>query len=242
MTTNTTRTAATGAAGTDSTGLKPCPFCGGPAELRKTPNMYMVECENADCGSNPDVLQVFKHDAIAAWNRRATEQPSPATGGEPTIKESSIVAELDVEAERRDAVIEAARRLVKSKGRYHTELNYRHLAAALDELATRRAATGTPAKRAPDWISVEDRLPDDCTFVAIFDPENDGMPVRTAHWLAGSRTFESEQGWLAWDEVSHWMPLPPPPAQSQPAGSARQGGEHAPSKVDSPVGAKEQDK
>ncbi|WP_314435820.1 Lar family restriction alleviation protein [Massilia timonae] len=58
--------------------LLPCPFCGGAAELRKTPNMHMIECVNADCSSNPDVLQVLKHDAIAAWNRRATP-PSPST-------------------------------------------------------------------------------------------------------------------------------------------------------------------
>lgn len=61
------------------------------------------------------------------------------------------------------------------------------------------------------WISVDARLPDDAAHVAIFDRDNTDMPVRTAQWLAGSATFESECGWLAKDEVSHWMPLPLPP-------------------------------
>ncbi len=68
------------------------------------------------------------------------------------------------------------------------------------------------AERDAAWISVEDRLPEDAAFVAIFDPDNKDMPVRTAQWLAGSATFESELGWLAKDEVSHWQPLPAPPA------------------------------
>ena len=65
---------------------------------------------------------------------------------------------------------------------------------------------------AAGWISIADRLPEDAAIVAIFDPENTDMPVRTAQWLAGSCTFESEYGWLAKDEISHWQPLPPAPA------------------------------
>jgi hypothetical protein len=34
----------------------------------------------------------------------------------------------------KDAVVDAARKLVKAKGRYHTELNYKALAASLDDL------------------------------------------------------------------------------------------------------------
>jgi hypothetical protein len=82
-----------------------------------------------------------------------------------------------------------------------------HLYPLLDD------ATPAPSiDSAAGWISVEDRLPEDAAFVAIFDPENTDMPVRTAQWLAGSCTFESEYGWLAKDEITHWQPLPAPPA------------------------------
>lgn len=50
--------------------LKPCPFCGGKASVSETTSMWMVECDNAECGSNPDVLRPFKYAAIEAWNRR----------------------------------------------------------------------------------------------------------------------------------------------------------------------------
>lgn len=66
-----------------SADLLPCPFCGGAATVGPTTTMHMVECNNADCAVNPDAIAPFKHDAIAAWNRRAalaakTEAPDAA--------------------------------------------------------------------------------------------------------------------------------------------------------------------
>ena len=65
------------------TDLKPCPFCGGKAELRpndrgiRTPDIYgwHVECVNDECiiGLMDDRqwYEDTKAEAIAAWNARA---------------------------------------------------------------------------------------------------------------------------------------------------------------------------
>jgi Lar family restriction alleviation protein len=50
--------------------LKPCPFCGGKAKLKLTPNLrhFYVRCENGDVEQL--LLHVTKAEAIEAWNRR----------------------------------------------------------------------------------------------------------------------------------------------------------------------------
>ena len=56
--------------------LKPCPFCGGKAELIIVPNCFkqgllsagwFVKCPNGCCNQMP---YMSDHDAIEAWNRR----------------------------------------------------------------------------------------------------------------------------------------------------------------------------
>lgn len=44
------------------------------------------------------------------------------------------VADLQRQLAARDEVVDAARKLVAGKGRYHTEQNYKALAAALEKL------------------------------------------------------------------------------------------------------------
>ena len=48
--------------------LKPCPFCGGKAELFGTgkDGIFYVECLECDVDSNFDTPE----EAITAWNRR----------------------------------------------------------------------------------------------------------------------------------------------------------------------------
>lgn len=67
------------------TELKPCPFCGGKAEILKpTPRIsryrayiYSVYCSDCDLlfGYDEDYGGIFETDqeAIEAWNRRANE-------------------------------------------------------------------------------------------------------------------------------------------------------------------------
>jgi hypothetical protein len=46
--------------------LKPCPFCGGEAELRE--NGYQVHCAT---GCTANVNDDYAPEAIAAWNTRS---------------------------------------------------------------------------------------------------------------------------------------------------------------------------
>lgn len=84
--------------------LKPCPFCGGEAELHPTYDMdtnevdgWFVWCNNDTCECKPETGQFFTEaEAIAAWNSRAAMEyegwfylPKPKEGivdyGEPEI-------------------------------------------------------------------------------------------------------------------------------------------------------------
>ena len=57
-----------------SDNLKPCPFCGGEAELVTNMQFDAVwcECQNDDCGAEL-IGQRTKIDAINNWNRRTQE-------------------------------------------------------------------------------------------------------------------------------------------------------------------------
>ncbi|CAB3901097.1 Lar family restriction alleviation protein [Achromobacter animicus] len=53
--------------------LKPCPYCGGKAQLKPMPGAYMwfkVRCEAYECGGTTWAL-MGAGEAAAAWNRRA---------------------------------------------------------------------------------------------------------------------------------------------------------------------------
>ena len=58
--------------------LKPCPFCGGKAEIKKIMDLpracewlYVVYCHFHDCPAKPSVCFETLDGAVAAWNRRA---------------------------------------------------------------------------------------------------------------------------------------------------------------------------
>ena len=50
--------------------LKPCPFCGGDAEITKWHEGYFVECKKQRCGGTIGAYKA-KQKAIEAWNTRA---------------------------------------------------------------------------------------------------------------------------------------------------------------------------
>lgn len=69
-----------------------------------------------------------------------------------------------------------------------------------------------------DWISVKDRLPDIWESVLVFNidlPEE----ILLAHlselgiWHCSCNCFDGSSP----DNVTHWMPLPEPPKEEQPA-------------------------
>ena len=54
--------------------LKPCPFCGGKADICKDEHIgtYRVECQNTRCPCIPSTwFCETKEDAVKLWNRRA---------------------------------------------------------------------------------------------------------------------------------------------------------------------------
>ena len=57
--------------------LKPCPFCGGEAELRVTKHIprgfdYTPRCKNPSCCGRLTKLYLVKEAAINAWNTRTS--------------------------------------------------------------------------------------------------------------------------------------------------------------------------
>ena len=136
------------------------------------------------------------------------------------------VAELEV-------IKSAAEKLVRCKGRYHSEQNYRALAALfgvtvpdlppleaesvsqtykLNELSGNSPAT-------PDsWISCSERMPDTKTAVLVaveFDRKGDWR-MKWATYIPGHP--DANDGWIipgaSW-KPSHWMPLPEPTQEAK---------------------------
>ena len=55
--------------------LKPCPFCGGEANLCVSRYGYWVECENPVCYLMPStVFFDSREEATNVWNRRAKDE------------------------------------------------------------------------------------------------------------------------------------------------------------------------
>lgn len=59
--------------------LKPCPFCGGPGKINESldlpadiPSHVLVYCAGENC-ITPTIALATRAEAIAAWNRRASE-------------------------------------------------------------------------------------------------------------------------------------------------------------------------
>lgn len=65
-----------------NTDLKPCPFCGGEAEVLVFGGVYMVQCET--CGIATDTDRI-KEDVIKKWNTRTNTIPV-GSGENYTIK------------------------------------------------------------------------------------------------------------------------------------------------------------
>lgn len=60
------------------------------------------------------------------------------------------------------------------------------------------------------WISVEERLPDDDELVIAFSPNTE---VTVSCWERDDGHWRYEEGDKRLD-VTHWMPLPAPPARA----------------------------
>ncbi|EFB7138960.1 DUF551 domain-containing protein [Escherichia coli] len=132
------------------------------------------------------------------------------------------VAELEV-------IKSAAEKLVRCKGRYHSEQNYRALAAlfgvtvpdlppleaeSVSQTYKLNELSGNSPVTPDGWISCSDRMPDDGQHVIILC---DGAFVLYAQYRDGEffdvvrdgdEFFETQSR-----NVTHWMPLPEPPQE-----------------------------
>jgi hypothetical protein len=106
------------------------------------------------------------------------------------------------------------------------------LPAALDALRDHLAGMPdyTQPVPAPQWVSVEDRMPPEGVRVLVYVPTCDLLPIQADEWNqqredpTGMGGPALEMG-LMWDEhefeeVTHWMPLPPAPGEPAPAKDA----------------------
>lgn len=72
-----------------------------------------------------------------------------------------------------------------------------------------------PTIPAPQWISVEDRLPEESKEVLIYLPEYNSVETASLFTIPSLNLKEWTQDEDAFmlDEVSHWMPMPEPPKE-----------------------------
>lgn len=69
-----------------------------------------------------------------------------------------------------------------------------------------------------EWISVEDRLPETWGSYLIYIPGGVGAgdgSILTARWFDIKQQWKAAQQHAIFQDVTHWMPLPTPPTQSE---------------------------
>ena len=67
-----------------------------------------------------------------------------------------------------------------------------------------------PAQGFGEWISVEERLPDEFVSVLVCIPSENPLPTVKEAYLANG-AWATKMAIFFMEEVTHWMPLPEPP-------------------------------
>lgn len=62
----------------------------------------------------------------------------------------------------------------------------------------------------PRWIPVSERLPEDDSVVLAFMPEGSELKPEVREMYFSDGEWMNDRG--HWPEVTHWMPMPEPPA------------------------------
>lgn len=77
------------------------------------------------------------------------------------------------------------------------------------------AIATSPTIPVPQWISAEDRLPEEQKEVLIYLPEYDSVEMASLFTIPSMNLREWVQNEDAYmlDEVSYWMPMPEPPKE-----------------------------
>lgn len=93
--------------------------------------------------------------------------------------------------------------------------DHKQLAEWLTELKELKAADVQPVNR---WISVKDRLPEECETVLIYAPRTQNRYYIAMFYMLNdeikfaTKIYGKSYCWYA-DDVTHWQPLPEPPNQ-----------------------------
>lgn len=131
---------------------------------------------------------------------------------------------LRKEREKAEPVVKAAEKLVRCKGRYHSEQNYRALAALfgvttpdlppLETDTTSQQFESLADKAVSGWIPCSERMPVEKDIVLVVD---DGYFVCEAQYREGD-FFSAVRGNNEFFEttcrdVEFWQPLPEPPCK-----------------------------
>ena len=78
-------------------------------------------------------------------------------------------------------------------------------------LATIGRAKDCPLRPAPEWISVEERLPEPFVSALIYVPDQNPLPPVMEGYIDGIGRFHAVRIGVGVVTVTHWMPLPEPP-------------------------------
>ena len=64
-----------------------------------------------------------------------------------------------------------------------------------------------------EWISVKERLPNPFESVLVFMPGEEPLPTVHEGFISNEGSWVSNHFLRVPDEVTHWMPMPLPPAE-----------------------------
>lgn len=70
-----------------------------------------------------------------------------------------------------------------------------------------------PLRPAPEWISVEERLPEPFVSALIYVPDQNPLPPVMEGYIDGIGRFHAVRIGIGVVTVTHWMPLPEPPGR-----------------------------
>ena len=90
---------------------------------------------------------------------------------------------------------------------FKTEVEPNKLNACIDDILTRLNRLETSMVHPVRWISVKDRLPDNCVEVLVYDTDC-GIVIG---WYDKKDGIFVAEFMNELDAVTHWMPLPEPP-------------------------------
>lgn len=182
--------------------LENCPFCGGEAIDRPvSPHFWTVSCTQCQTEGPPFASQT---EAITAWNTR------------PALLASQQYAEANPLGGPA-SMLEAAARRIRAGEDFHEVLADYDLHSG--DALLRDAGDG--------WMPIES-APQDGTWIDVWGIPLNGAPAgrfTDVQWFAGCFRFPSyssapgEYGQAVPADITHWRPLPQPPAMHAPGGA-----------------------